>query len=82
MALDFRLCQKCPHGEYEKPEYDDDGTIARYPSVTCDVNGEVLLVDNDIPVGCPYVLEHMIVVQDIPEKHIQQLSGKGEVDET
>jgi len=82
MPLDFRLCQKCPQGEYEEPEYGEDGTINRYPSVTCQVaHGAVLLVDDEIPKGCLYVLEHKVMTQDLSTRVIRRLSGKGEPDE-
>ena len=83
MPLDFRLCQVCELGDYEEPEYnEEDGTICRYPSVTCKIaHGAVLLADDEIPEGCPYVLEQKINTQDMTDEYVRRLSGKGYPDE-
>ena len=82
MAIDVRLCQKCWAGEYEPPEEDDDGTTRRYPSVTCQVaHGAVLLIDDDPPYECPYLLEQKLQTEHMTDEIAHQMSGRGPADD-
>jgi len=73
--LCFRICRKCQLGEYHEEQYGEDGKMAVMPSVLCHKHEEELLMNSDLPDGCPYQLEHLLSCQDIPQKLADMVSG-------
>lgn len=68
--LNPRLCSKCAHGTVEEPEYDDDGNKIRLWSVECalDTTHFFLLTRHDPPAGCPYLLEHQVMTENMKKE--------------
>ena len=73
--LSFRICRKCQLGEYHGEKYDEDGKMVVVPSVLCHKREEEFLMNENPPDDCPYLLEHTITCQDIPQKLANMVSG-------
>ena len=57
------ICRKCPHcGGVEEP-IRDEGRLVAECMIECEFEA-VLLVGNEPPVECPYVLEHKLTEED------------------
>ena len=68
--IDFTLCRKC-----DKCSWDSGVDLGVKPSVVCSINGDVLLMNSNVPIGCPFSLEHKLVTQDVPESFANYMSG-------
>jgi hypothetical protein len=73
--IHFRTCKFCGKGEWEPPRYGPDGEIEIYPSVRCEVCGESLLMNSEVPEKCPYILEHKLAMQSVSIRDADRLSG-------
>jgi hypothetical protein len=76
--IDFWLCRKCEHcGAWEPPTESEDGDMIVTPSITCDLTGDVLLMNSKPPKECPYALEHKLSTQDVPMAFANYMSIGG-----
>lgn len=73
--IDFRICQRCPHGEWHAPTESLDGEFEVKPSVGCALSGDVLLMNSNPPPDCPDSLQHKLVTQDVPLRFADHMSG-------
>ena len=58
--LNINICAKCPHGEYHPSFFDDEGRMTRAPWADCALAVGELSYGDEVPDGCPYVLEHAL----------------------
>jgi len=65
------ICRKCSDcGGFDPLERDERGAILCMPLIHCDVgDGTLIGADSDIPMGCPYVLEHKLLEDDMRGLH-------------
>ena len=74
--IDFGLCRKCEQcGEFDPGQHTESGELGVRPSVKCELNGAVLLMNSDAPKGCPFALEHKLVTQDVPQSFANHMSN-------
>jgi len=59
--VNLHICAKCLLGKYDPSRTGEDGVLIEAPSVNCELEtGFLLLFDSELPVGCPFVLEHKL----------------------
>jgi len=73
--ISFNVCKKCPHGTFGSPREDEDGNIVVMPSIECGMIDSMLLMNSDVPDGCPFVLEHSLITQSVPTDFADKMSG-------
>lgn len=73
--IDFGLCRNCGHcGEWE-PGSTENGEVGIRPSINCELNGDLLLMNSDVPEDCPYSLEHKMFMQNVPVAFADHMSN-------
>jgi hypothetical protein len=75
-VIDFRVCKKCRYGNWEPPKRGGDGQMIVKPSVGCLLDGSILLMTANPPVGCPHSLEHKLCTQYVPLEFAKEMSGE------
>jgi len=75
--IDFGICRECSFSEWHPPEESDDGEMEVYPSVGCNLFGDLLLMNSDPPSGCPNSLMHKLKTQEVPRGFANYMSGGG-----
>ena len=74
--IDFGLCRNCGNcGEWEPGQATETGDVGVRPSVRCELTGDVLLMNSDVPADCPYSLEHKLITQDVPATFADHMSN-------
>lgn len=73
--IEFSLCRKCPNGIFQPVKELNGETKVRANTKCSLVDGDLLLMNSDIPKGCPYALEHKLVTQDVPVTFANHMSG-------
>lgn len=71
--INFKLCRKCPHGDY-RPQIMDGERALSLPLCLCGLVGEPLVMKDDPPKECPYGMEHAMTMQCVSQEFAEQLS--------
>ena len=76
--INFKICKRCEHCNYLAPELDEDsGEVIVAPSVVCKLKGfDMLLMNEEPPEECPFLLDHILSMDTAPPELIDKLSGK------
>ena len=73
--IDFKICRGCEHCVWHPPKEDVDGKVVVRPSVYCRLSGDVLLMNSNPPEECPNSFEHVVLMQRVPRKFANRMSG-------
>jgi hypothetical protein len=73
--VNFQICRICQFGEFSPEERDAEGQLKVCPSIRCKKTEDMLLMNSELPDICPYLLEHQVSCQDIPDELADGLSG-------
>ncbi len=76
--INFKICRKCDHCTYNDPKLDNDtGEIVVAPSIICNfLDFDMLMMNDEPPQNCPYLLDHLMSMEDAPPEMVDKLSGK------
>ena len=76
--INFKICKKCEHCNYLAAELDKvTGEMTVAPSVVCKLNEfDMFVMADEPPENCPYLLDHLLSMENAPQELIDKLSGK------
>lgn len=75
----YPICRKCEKCEWEPGKVDrETGNFLQLPGVHCELAGHIIFIADDLPEGCLYELEQVIIAQDVPLDFIEKY-GKTQV---